>query len=105
MSGSVNRIKCPGCHAEIPDLPTREWQFRGRGPVMQAKRYACCNCLRKFSIVKRLQGLVSAPTTTTTTTGLDGNNKVTSYQGVTNNSPHTRDGLARFLVEPEGGRR
>jgi len=40
-----------------------------------------------------------------TPTGLDGNNKVTSYQGVTNRSPHARDGLTHFPLEAEGGRR
>ena len=40
-----------------------------------------------------------------TTTGLDGNNKVTSYRGVTNRSPHARDGLTHFPLETEGGRR
>jgi hypothetical protein len=42
---------------------------------------------------------------TPTPTGLEGNNKVTSYQGVTNKSPHTGDGLTHFPVEQEGGRR
>ena len=36
-------------------------------------------------------------------TGLDGNNKVTSYQGVTNRSPHARDGLTHFPLEARGG--
>ncbi len=40
-----------------------------------------------------------------TPTGIDGNNKVTNYQEVTNRSPHAREGLAHFPLEAKGGRR
>ena len=88
-------------------------------PCMHCTKPPCLSACPVAAIYKREDGIVlvklrlrsavEAPVSRETVgepptpTGLDGNNKVTSYQGVTNKLPHTRDGIGHFPVEPEGG--
>ena len=44
-------VKCPGCKALIPDLPTRTWEMAigyNKNVQMRFKVYGCPKCLKKF---------------------------------------------------------